>query len=760
MKTTQFIIRYRKLIIILTAIIVLLSIIPLFNMHINADLESYMPDDMQSKIINRKIAAQFSNEETLLIILETDNIVNTKSLQRIQNLTEAFQSSGDFHQIHSLFQTKEIRSEDGMMVVNPLIPEIPENKEKLQILEKKILNTELANGLVVSSDLKQTLIMLSTDKSISDKDIIQKINEILQQYPGNENVYITGQAFLREEANDKIGRDIMFLLPLGLLVMLVFLWVSFRQIKAVLLPFSVVIISILIAMSMIPLFGWELSLIGVLIPIMMIAIANNYGVHFVAKYQEMRAFHPERSNKKLISEAITYLKKPVILCGLTTIVGTLGLVVHLLIPASQMGIISAIAIGFALLLSLTYIPALMACFKSDTLSPEKKSHIHSGFFYHFLKESGSFVSKKPLLNIILFSIIFIFISLGIISLQVAPDSNRVLPEDHSFNKAIQIADSKFGGSKMIQVMFTGDAVDPTLLQRIETYSELLEKNPMIGKTASLSTILKEMSKALNDSTDAIWNQVPKTREGVSQYLELYTMNADAADLERFVTFDNNHLLWSIQFKVGNLTEVNQVLEQIRNILKDEPNEFIIGGSSLIDKELSESVKTGQIYSMIFAFVAIFLLLALIFKSMVAGLIGSIPLLFAVCCTFGIMGWTGIDLNIVTALLSSISIGLGVDFTIHIFWRLKRELAIGKSWKKAIQETITGIGRGISINAFSVMLGFSVLFFSAFPLIQSFAMLIIISLLFCLISALFLIPAICLTFKPKFLEKPENKSTKI
>ena len=113
---------------------------------------------------------------------------------------------------------------------------------------------------------------------------------------------------------------------------------------------------------------------------------------------------------------------------------------------------------------------------------------------------------------------------------------------------------------------------------------------------------------------------------------------------------------------------------------------------------------------------------------------------------------GIELNIVTALLSSISIGLGVDFTIHVFWRLKSELQQSNDWQEAIDNTIRSIGRGITINAFSVMLGFSVLFLSAFPLIQSFAFLIIISLLLCLISALALVPALCLIMKPKFLMK--------
>jgi hypothetical protein len=117
-----------------------------------------------------------------------------------------------------------------------------------------------------------------------------------------------------------------------------------------------------------------------------------------------------------------------------------------------------------------------------------------------------------------------------------------------------------------------------------------------------------------------------------------------------------------------------------------------------------------------------------------------------------MGWTGIDLNIATALLSSISIGLGVDYTIHMFWRLKKELKSGVDYKSAIVKSLATSGRGIVINALSVIVGFSILFLSAFPLIKSFAFLIIVSIVLCLICALVLIPAICLLVKPKFLTR--------
>ena len=105
---------------------------------------------------------------------------------------------------------------------------------------------------------------------------------------------------MREDVNNKISRDLAVLLPVGLLLMFITLWLSFRELKAVFLPFSVVVFSTIVCVGLIPVFGWELSIIGVLIPIMMIAIANNYGVYFIARYQDMNANAPHLSMQRIV----------------------------------------------------------------------------------------------------------------------------------------------------------------------------------------------------------------------------------------------------------------------------------------------------------------------------------------------------------------------------------------------------------------------------------------------------------------------------
>ena len=102
---------------------------------------------------------------------------------------------------------------------------------------------------------------------------------------------------------------------------------------------------------------------------------------------------------------------------------------------------------------------------------------------------------------------------------------------------------------------------------------------------------------------------------------------------------------TIQYKADKIADINAITKQIAQLTQEKGMQQVTGGYSLIDKEISEATVTGQIYSLILAFIAIFILLTIIFKSPVAGLLGSIPLTFAVLSTFGMMGWVGFKISL-------------------------------------------------------------------------------------------------------------------
>jgi len=738
-------------VLILTGIVTIASVFFIFRLSINSDIESYLPDHISSKMNNDSIESIFGIKEPILLVFESDDILKSESLEWIQNINNELTGSDAFDRVISIFETKLIEGKDGMMIVENLIDNIPETETERNALRKKIQSNENIYRQLISENFTTTMILLNALPVESDKDMVKMILQTIQKYPATGKVYLNGPLYMRAEANEKISFDFMVLLPVGILFMIIFLFFSFRQKRAVILPLSVVALAILISLALISVFNWQLSIIGILIPVMMIAIANDYGIHYITKYQELSNSYPELPEKTIVEKTTKYLKKPVILTGLTTMAGLMGLMLHIMLPAKQMGLISTIGIGAALLLSLTLIPSVLTLFnksnRKNIYLTQKQNIINSLLLF-----SAKIIHSSPK-RIIYFFILFLMISgAGLISFGVASDFDDILHKNHPYSKALKLANDELGGTKNISVLFQGDIRDPKILKKLNDYENELERMPEISSVTSLATMIREMSKALYESTDSEYDAIPEQRNTVSQFLELYNMSGDPADLEYFTDFDFKYALMEIQFRSENKKTISLIEERINALTKDDPNFSLTGGYCLVEKQLSDAIALGQAYSLAFALLLIITMLAIIFKSLAAGLIGGLPLLFSIISTFGIMGWMGVQLNIVTALLSSVSIGLGVEYTIHILWRIKKEIRLGKPLKTSIQKSIRTSGYGITINALSVIIGFSVLLFSSFGIIRSFGFLIMLSITICLICSMILIPAICLLFKPKFLFK--------
>ena len=240
---------------------------------------------------------------------------------------------------------------------------------------------------------------------------------------------------------------------------------------------------------------------------------------------------------------------------------------------------------------------------------------------------------------------------------------------------------------ILTVLFEGDMKNPELLKRMDQYETELEKDTMVGSVNSLASMIRIMSRSLNNENDKLYDKIPDSRNAVAQYLELYNMSGDPEDFEGLVNFDYTQALMIVQFRADTKNALDDVISKIDLMTKHDPNRTLLGGYCLVDKELSEAVVNGQCNSLIFAIAIIAFLLILIFRSLNSGWLGSLPLIYTIIALFGTMGWVGIKLDIATAMLSSIAIGIGIDYTIHFFWRYKQELQLGASYEEAITNTL-------------------------------------------------------------------------
>ncbi|MFO7889813.1 MAG: MMPL family transporter, partial [bacterium] len=699
--------------------------------------------------------------DMIMVLILTEDVLNSITLTRVKKLSRGMNRIKGVDKVLSLFDLKQIRGENGALIVNPAVDHIPETEEKIKELRKKLKNNEMVYGNVVSKDFTVTAIIGLTETDVPDSQIAEQINNLLIKYPGPEETVIGGLPYIRKQIGDYISRDISILMPAGIIIMLVFLFLCFRQLRGLILPFSVVLMSILFGMGLIPLLGWKIHIITVLLPIFLIAVANDYGIHLVAKYQEDNIPSNNYSTVTLAKNMFRSLSKPVLLTGITTMAGMLCLLGHIIIPAQQMGILAAVSIMYALSVSLLFIPAVIS------LLPRAKPVFHTAeadnkknpLMERILWFLGKQVSSNPKTILIATLIFTVFSAVGIFWVTVDMDLKNYFHDDHPVVYASNVIDTHLGGSQNISIVYQGDMKDPRLINKIDSVEHILNTLPEVGHTSSIARVIHQMSRALHKHGESGYNMIPSTRNGVAQYFELYSMSGDPEDFEKLVDFPYRHAVITARIKTSSSGQITRLAECIKKIVKEDKDVCMIGGYGLVLSDLSISVIRGQFISLFLAVFIVAILLMILFRSVTAGIISIIPIVLSITVLFGLMGLFGIELNIATALLSSIMIGVGIDYTIHFLWRYKKERKTISDPETAVLKSLTTTGRGIIFNAFSVIIGFAVLLFSSFVPVQFFGFLVVITIFACLTGALILVPSLCLIFRPNFLEPKQVSKTK-
>jgi len=754
---SNIIIKFRWPIIIAFIAITVIFAVQIPKAEMDPDMINQLPADMAARISTDRIEELFGGTNMVMILIKTDDVLNTETLKRVRALSKQMKRIAGVDQVLSLFELKHIRGEDGAMIVDPAVKRIPKTGEQTEILRKEIMDNDIVYGSVVSKDFTITSIIAVVAADVSDEYIVDAIEKLIIENPGKEETVMGGVPFNRLNVTISTKSDLARLLPIGLLIMLVFLFFCFKQLRGVLLPFFVVIMAILLSMGLIPLLGWKISVISIILPVFLIAVANDYGIHMIAKYQEDNVPGSSYSKKELARRMFRSLGKPVLLTGLTTITGMLCLQGHVMIGARQLSILASAGIVFALGASLLFIPAVVSLLPrpKPVILPESGNG-KKPMLERLLAFFGSFVSRRPKTVIVGLLIFTLAASVGIFFITVDADPVKYFSKDHPVVRATDMINGNLGGVFNLSVAIEGDIKDPRIMKKIDFLETEIGKMAEVGNTTSIARIIRQMSRALNDQDEEGYDRIPGSRNAIAQYFELYSMSGDPEDFEKMIDFPYEHALISARLNTTSSPEMSRVVKQVNELVKDDEDVKYMGGTVMLFTELSRRVVEGQLISLSMAVVAVAILLMIIFRSVAAGLMSAIPIALSLIILFGLMGLMGIELGMVTALLSSIVIGVGVDYTIHFLWRYREERQKGLDSVTAVKKTLTTTGRGIVFNAFSVIIGFIVMFISNFMPVKFFGFLIVVSIFACLIGGLLLIPALCIVLKPKFLEPEINR----
>ena len=695
-------------------------------------------------------------------------------------------------EVTSISNTDDIYGSEEGLTIEKIFEVIPGTLGEMKSLRRRVLENDLFRNSFFSEDGRRTGIFVELAMDEDDSENLYStyiaLKRIFEENPGIDKHYIAGFPIVAATLRKVIDQDTQRFFPFVALLAVFFLWLTFRRPSGIAVPMLVVGFSILFTLAIMVVFEVPLNTITSALPVFLISIGVADGIHMFSEYRENRIEGLPR--EKAVCLMLDKLALPVTMTSITTAVGFLSLTVSDIVPIFTFGIFVAVGTLLAMLLSLIFIPALLMVLPEKvSVSQEgfgKDKNLSSGvhqvnFMDRLIQKSLEVMTSWVLLNarpVLLAALAICSISIyGLSQVKVESSLESYFQADAPLviaNRAME----KMSGSRTINIVITKTGEkepwkNPDNLKVVEEFQEFLANEPRVKRTLSLVDLIKRISYAFNENrkefnrlpngfefleSEVIFEENGQTekrtvkreisgRDLIAQYLVLYE-NSGGDVLSDVVDSEYLNLNLAVTISSNSTTEEEKLLQSIEDYaVRQFPQGFSMTSSGMvpINVATSNEVVTSQIRSLSGSILAVFLMLALIFRSVTRGLMGMIPLVFTVLFNFGVMGFFDVHLDIGTALVSSIVIGIGVDYSIHYLSRMFHELGDGTELHDAISNTVRRSGKAITSNAVTVGFGFLALSVSEFLPLVTLSWMILLTLNISALATMILIPALAVTF---------------
>jgi hypothetical protein len=715
------------------------------NIKINSDVISSLPSDDKDAVLLKKIGDQFGGNRMGMVILDCENVFTTEVLEHVKQITDSLTQTEGISSVSSLTNAIDIKETEFGMDIGRLVDEydLPDSPEELAQLKERALSNEMYKGAIVSEDATATIVIFTLYDDADIQKVAQAVKEKTEAMNLPEKIYYAGSPMMITSISRLISSDLALLFPLALLVIAIVLFVSFRSFRGVVLPLLVCIISIVWAIGIMALGGYEMSMVSNNIPIVLLAVGSAYAIHVLNRIAQVK----ESDSKKAIITALSSVAVPVILAAVTTMAGFLSFIFgSYLKMIRDFGLFTALGTFFAVFLSLVFVPSVLSVFSSKTksnITSTQTFQATSILYKYFLLPLQNLLYSRPKQIIWTWLILAVIAILGITKIQRNVDIRNYFKKDNPTRIAEDIMTKKFGGTKPIFVLFKGDVQSPEVMQTMDKMEEYMKQHAGVITTQSVAGLVSKINGAFGDGPG-----IPDEKETIEQLWFLLDGNDN---LKKLVNDDLDEAIIISKFVLTDNNSKKEFANYMQKFIEENSTETCtieVTGMPYIDVTMDRSLINSQIGSLIIAVIFVIFIVGLLLRSMWSGLYAAIPIIASIIILFGFMGFTGIPLNIGTVLVASVAVGIGIDYSIHVISHFKDGMRKGESIAEALHETISISGKAIVINLFSVSAGFLVLLFSEMVPLEYFGLLIALSMFASGLGALTLLPSILILTNKK------------
>jgi len=697
------------------------------NTRMETNLDKYMPHDHPAFIYSDKAESWFNIKDGIIIALENKNgVFNSETLDTLKQLTKRFQKFDeiDKNDVTSLYTADNIIGTEDGMDVKSFYKRVPKSDEKLKILRENVVNNEMVFGRLVSTDETVTVIIAEIGDDVFTQEFYNEILKTANASQTNEiKVHVAGRPIVEGTMALLGPADMKKMVPIVILVIFLVLFITLRSFKGTLITLGVVFFSTIWAFGLMATVGIPIYAVSTMIPVMLIAIGVADGIHLYSHLQVYINHHPNATKREATMDMLNQLWKPVAMTSITTAVGFISLLTSQVYPVKYFGIFTAFGVMMAMVFSLVFLPAGIMIFGLPKAKPIDKNEDKGGHSHSKLANSfAAWIIEHKYVSIIGTAVIVVISLFGMQKIWI----NSSFLEKFEKNSEIVLTDKfineHFGGTSTLNLILDANGKkdvfkEPQVLKLVDKMQKDVDNQlQVVGNTFSLADYINRMNKVMNADKEE-FNTIPDSKDMVAQYLLLYEMSGDPENLNKVVDYDYEKANITFQLKSDNSKAMDATLAIIKTY-EDDFNKLGISmnyaGSGYKGLVFTDLILEGQIMSLILSLIIIVVLLSLMFKNFMIGIIGSVPIIVTALISFGVMGMLNIPLNTTTALLSSIAIGIGIDYAVHFLEQYRHNAATTDNKMVAAQKTMAHSGRAIIYNAIVVIAGFLVLLFSVFP----------------------------------------------
>jgi predicted RND superfamily exporter protein/outer membrane lipoprotein-sorting protein len=767
----EWIIRYRFAVITFTLVVTIAAVIQAKNLNIIIDPNTMLPQSHPYVTTSNQVEKVFGSKYVVMVGItpKEGDIYQPVILEKVQRMTAAFlQTPGVVKENLLSLSSKRAKniagSADGLEV-KPLMSNVPATSAQITELRKAIEKNPVYLNSIVSIDAKTTAILVEfKDGPGGFRAIMDKVEAVVEhERDSRVEINVGGiPSFLAriEIYSERIG----FLFPIAILVLSLVLFEAFRTKQGLILPLLTAGLAVAWGVGVMGASGIPMDVFNSATPILILAVATGHAVQLLKRYyeeyfrlRETTDLSPKAANNQAVISSLIRVGPVMIAAGVVASLGFFSLVIFKISTVRTFGIFTGIGILAALILEMTFIPALRSILAPPN-DIERKREQRGRIWDKATNAIASWVTGTSRRRVYWGVLLFVIISLIGVSRVIVDNSTKSsFSPELIFETDDKALNDRLGGTNTMYLLIEGasdDAIkNPKTLRAIRELQRFLENQPYVGKTLSLADFIMRMNQAMHGD-DPIFYKIPDSQELISQYLLLYSMSGDPGDFDTYVDYGYRSANLTVFLKTDSSAYIEKLIEKIHafTALHFDQNVHIgIGGSVPQGAALNEVMVYGKILNILQITVVVFIISSLIFRSLIAGMLVLLPLLVAVLANFGLMGWSGIPLNISTSLISAMAVGIGADYAIYLIYRLREELIKGSDEITAVRNVIATAGQAILFVAISVSAGYGVLLLSfGYNIHKWLAILIAEAMIMSSLSALLLIPALILTFRPDFI----------